>query len=84
MKKLLVVAALIVGFSAPTVMANNGNGPPSDREKAERRCGNNGEGNDAEILRYVYGQGWKCIKNVDIRGERFEPDEDHPRDVDPN
>jgi len=84
MKKLFVVAALIVGFSAPAVMAKNGNGPPSDLEKAERRCGNNGEGNDAEVLKYVYGYGLICIKNKDFGGEYFEPDEDHPRDVDPN
>ncbi|KIC15669.1 MULTISPECIES: hypothetical protein [unclassified Leisingera] len=83
MMKFLVVTALAISFSAPAVLA--GGGKPSDRELAERRCGNNGEGNDAEILKYSYKKRtWVCIKNVDIAGPYFEPDEDHPRDVDPN
>lgn len=81
MMKLLVVTALAIGFSAPAVMANGDNGgKPSDRELAERRCGNNGEGNDAEVLFYTR-KGWVCKKNVDLRGE---PDEDSRIDVDPN
>ncbi|KIC09054.1 hypothetical protein RA19_17360 [Leisingera sp. ANG-M1] len=86
MKKILVGTALIIGFIAPAAIAGNDNGnKPTERELAERRCGNNGEGNDGEILRYSYRkQMWICIKNVDFAGPYFEPDEDHPRDVDPN
>ncbi|WP_152618550.1 hypothetical protein [Leisingera sp. ANG-Vp] len=81
MKKLFVITAVMAGFCAPAAFADGDNeNKPTERELAERRCGNNGEGNDAEVLIYRRGE-WICRKNVNFRGE---PDEDHRRDVDPN
>lgn len=79
MNKLIIMAtvtALSVVSTAPMAMA----GPPTDRELAERRCGNNGGGNDGEFLRRTTDDDgnivWVCKKN--------KRDEDHRRDVDPN
>lgn len=83
MSKLFITAAIAFAFAAPAAMANgnNGNGPPSAYELAKRICGNNGEGNGAEILKWTY-KGLICKKKIDI--PYFEPDEDFRKDVDPN
>lgn len=82
--KTILIAAVAFALTAPMAMATDNGGKPSDRELAERRCGNNGEGNDAELLfkkKTKDGIVYVCKKFVDLKGE---PDEDIPRDVDPN
>jgi hypothetical protein len=73
------VAGLSMALAAPMAIADHkaghDGGPKTERELAEARCGNNGGGNDGEIL-FQTRDGFVCRKNV--------ANEDHRRDVDPN
>lgn len=79
----LKLSAVVLSFAAFSVggtmaSANEGNAiGQNDLLLAATRCGNNGGGNDAEILLRTK-EGLECLKNVELR-----KGEDNPCDVDP-
>lgn len=76
MKKLLIATALVIGFSAPAAIADNGLKVGQDPYLlAIAKCTNHGKGNGAEAVRRTY-HGFICIKGPNAS-------EDHPRDQDP-
>lgn len=77
--KLILVASVALALTAPMAFADDNPNKPTDRELAERRCGNNGGGNDGEFLypqKTKDGIVWVCKKN--------RKNEDAKREVDPN
>ncbi|WP_152610569.1 MULTISPECIES: hypothetical protein [unclassified Leisingera] len=76
MKKLLIAAALVFGFSAPAAIADNGlKVGQNPYLLAIAKCTNSGDGNGAEAVRRTR-DGFRCLKGPNAS-------EDHPRDQDP-